>query len=105
MTGRLHVGDVVAEPDHIDHLPGPLVVFGVEGIDVADAAAHEQEDDRLGSRGEVRGGATAFNFTGLCPERPHCDAEESAARLVEEFSPGDASAGIEASAHVNRYRT
>ena len=43
----LHLRDVVAEADGVDQLAGLLVVLGIEGVDVADAAAHEQEDDRL----------------------------------------------------------
>ena len=50
----LHLGEVVAEADGIDQLAGPFVVLGIEGVDMADAAAHEQEDDRLGLGLEVR---------------------------------------------------
>ena len=35
-------------------LPAYLLSFGIEGVDVADAAAHEQEDDRLGLGLEMR---------------------------------------------------
>ncbi len=44
----LHLGEVVAEADGIDELARALVVLGIEGVDVADAAAHEKEDDGLG---------------------------------------------------------
>src|SRR5262245_6192904 len=43
--GPFHFGAVVAEADGINHLARPFVVFGIECVYVADAAAHEQEDD------------------------------------------------------------
>jgi hypothetical protein len=39
-----HFGKVIAEADSIDHRPGPFIILGIEGIDVADAAAHEQKN-------------------------------------------------------------
>ena len=52
----LHFRAVVAEPHRVDERTGPLVVLGIERVDVADAAAHEQKDHRLGLR--ERGPAT-----------------------------------------------
>ena len=66
ITGRFISAHVVAEADGIDQLAGVLVVLRIEGVDVADAAAHEQEDDRLGLGLEVR---------------PQVSARESSVRL------------------------
>ena len=60
ITGRFIVGDVVAEADGVDQLARVLVVLRIEGIDVADAAAHEQEDDRFGLGLEVRAHVSAW---------------------------------------------
>ena len=46
-NGPLHLGQVVAEPDDVDHLARPLVIFRIERVDVADPATHEQKDNRL----------------------------------------------------------
>src|SRR5688572_7360636 len=43
----LHRSVVVAKTDSIHHRSGELVVFGVESINMTDAAAHEQVDHRL----------------------------------------------------------
>ena len=44
----LHLCEVVAEADRIDEFPCVLVTFRIKGIDMTDAPAHEQENDRLG---------------------------------------------------------
>ena len=42
-----HGGVIVAKTDGVHHGSGEFVVFGIEGIDVADAAAHEKVDNRF----------------------------------------------------------
>src|SRR6185295_11152653 len=46
----LHFSEVVAEADGVDELSCVLVVLRIESVDVADAAAHEKEDDGPGLR-------------------------------------------------------
>src|SRR5262245_58805966 len=52
--GPLHFGLVVAESDSVDDLPGILVVFRVEGINVTHTAAHEEHDHRFCLDGKFR---------------------------------------------------
>ena len=40
----------LAEANGIDKFAGPFVIFGIESVDVTDASAHEEKDDRLGFR-------------------------------------------------------
>ena len=69
----LHLRDVVAEADGVDQLAGVLVVLGVEGVDVADAAAHEKEDDRFGF---FIAGQTRVELSILGPKRAQRRPEE-----------------------------
>src|SRR5262249_33705142 len=87
--GPSHLGLVIAEPDDIDQLPRPLVVLRVEGVDMADATAHEQRDDRRRSGPEVRTKRGVADLAGLCPESAHGDAKEAAAALMQEAAPVD----------------
>src|SRR4051794_38851948 len=48
-----HFGKIVAKADHVDELAGPLIILGVERVNVADSATHEQKDDRLCFGGRV----------------------------------------------------
>ena len=85
----LHLRQVVAESDGVDQFAGPLVVLGIERVDVADAAAHEQENDRLGLGREVRAEAQLRDLAGLRPQRAQRQAEKAAAGLVEKTAAGE----------------
>ena len=85
----LHLRDVVAEADGVDQFAGPLVVLGIERVDVADAAAHEQKDDRLGLGREMRPELHFLNLAVGREHGAHGDAEESAAGLEQEFAAID----------------
>ena len=92
----LDLGDVVAERGDVDHLAGVLVALGIEGVDVAHAAAHEQEDDRLGPRQEMRQvQRRILNLPRLRPKRAHRRAEEPAAGQVKHAPTRDFSTRIE----------
>jgi len=58
---------------------------------VADAAAHEKEDDRLGLGFRQQG---VGDLAVLCPQAAHGDAEEAAAELVQEGAPLDSAARV-----------
>ena len=104
----LHLRQVVAEADRVDQLAGPLVVLRIERVDVADAAAHEQEDDglRLGREDAARAAASGIS-PASAQNAAQRDAEEPAAGSVEKATPRDPAAGIEPiavhsrSPHVN----
>src|SRR5882672_1026129 len=85
--GPLHLGQVVAETDGIHEFARPLVVFRIEGVNVTDPAAHEEEDDgfcfRRGSEKYV------LDLARFRPQRAHGNARKPAAHLVEEASPGN----------------
>src|SRR5215469_5167081 len=97
----LHLRHVVAETDGVDHLPGPLVVFRVEGIDMADPAAHEQKDYRLGlglitaTQQRLLEPGVLLESTILRPHSAQGGSEESAGGLRDKAATVDASTGIE----------
>src|SRR5580765_391282 len=75
----LHFGEVVAEADGVDEFSGVFVVLGIEGIDVADAAAHEKEDNGPGLRLLQEGGG---NFLRLGKEAAERQSKKSTPELV-----------------------
>src|SRR5262249_45703857 len=99
--GPLHFRHVVAESDGVDHLSGPLVVFRIERIDVADSAAHEEENDRLRlgliarAQNRILEPGVLRELAILRPDRAQSGSKESAPGLREESAPVDAPAGIE----------
>jgi len=84
--------DVVGFGDNLDQLAGVLVVLGIEGVDVADAAAHEKEDDGLGLRLTDYG---LGNFLRLGQDTAERQPEKSATDLVDETTARIAAAGIQ----------
>ena len=86
-----HGSEVVAKTNGVHQRPSPFVVFGIERIDMADAAAHEEIDDRLSSSGEVRQ-LSVLDFSLRRPECAHRRAHETGPRLKEEFAPRNPSA-------------
>ena len=83
----LHGGQVVSETHGIHQLAGMRIALRVEGVDVADSAGHEQEDDgsRFGS--EVGPHNGIGDLAGLGPQAAECDAEKSAAGPEQEPPP------------------
>jgi hypothetical protein len=92
----LHFREVVAEPDRVDQFAGPLVVFGIERVDVAHAAAHEQEDDRPCTGRKVRPNRGFVDLARFCPQGTHRQPKKTASRPVKQAPPRDSSAGINA---------
>ena len=87
----LHLGEVVAEADGVDELSRVPVVLGVEGVDVADASAHEEKDDGLGLRLTEEG---LGNFLRLSEDAAQSQPEKSTADLVDETAARVAAAWI-----------
>ena len=79
-NGALHLGNVVSEADSIDQFTSVLVAFGVKSVDMTDAAAHEEEDDRVGflAARQIR-----IELAVLRPKRAHRSAQKSADGLLE----------------------
>src|SRR5262249_44753881 len=69
----------------------PLIVLGVERVDVADTAAHKQENHGFGLG--CPGQRHILEFAVLRPDRAECRAEESARGLRSESAPVDPAAG------------
>ena len=91
--GPLHGRVVVAEADGIHDLAGVLVVLGIERIDVAHAAAHEEEDDGLGVR-RARQAGVLHQLALLREKRTERGAQESGGGLEQKAAPRDPAAGI-----------
>src|SRR5207245_1725806 len=91
----LHFGVVVAKTDRIDKFAGPFVVFWIERVDMADTAAHEEENDRFRLRLQIRREESVLDFASLGPKRAHGQASKTAAELVKETAARDATAGID----------
>ncbi len=89
--GALHLRNIVAEADGINELARVLVAFRIEGVNVADAAAHEEEDDCVGL---FASGKMGVEFAVLCPESTDGAAEQCADGLLEDVAAGDFAAGI-----------
>jgi hypothetical protein len=87
-----HWRQVVAETDRIDKFSRPLIVLGIERIDVAHPAAHEEENYGFGARFEVRSSEGAREFASLRPEPSQGNSGETARRPMQETAPGNASA-------------
>ena len=83
-----HLRQVVAEPDRVDQLARPLVVLRVEGVDVADAAAHEQEDHRSRPGREMRPSAMPLES-----RRPRPRAAQARRRGIRRRPGGGTGAG------------
>ena len=92
----LHFRKVIAKPDRINQFAGPFIVFGIKRIDVADAATHEQENDRLGLGLQLRLKNDILYLPRFRPNRSHCQPKKAAPRLVEQPTPGNSSTGINA---------
>ncbi len=90
-----HFGQVVSEAYHVDQLAGPFVIFGIESVDMANAATHEQENDRFRLGRKVRSEQRVGNLAGFGPDTTQRGSEEPAAGLVQKSPPRDAAAGIE----------
>src|SRR6516225_5783912 len=121
--GALHQWPWIALP-HLDvafAFHGHAVVFFkrglvLKGIEVADAAAHEERDHRLGARLEMRslghqgrirdtGGAYAFGGQQLllAHQIDEGQAADTHAGLHPEFPPGDELSSSSVVAHAVRY--
>ena len=87
-----HGGEIVPESNSIDELARVFVPLGIEGIDVADAAAHEQENNRLRTRLEMRAENRLLELARLRPETAHGNAQKAAARLEQKVPARDAAA-------------
>src|SRR6202030_2916631 len=92
--GPAHFCQVVAEADDIDPLARPFIVLRIERVDVADAAAHEKKDDGLRLGREMGAEQGIGDLAGFGPQRPQRDADEAAARLVQELATRDSATGI-----------
>src|SRR6187551_2282102 len=89
-----HRGLVVAKANGIDEFPGPLVVLGIERVDVADPATHEEKNDRPGFRDVVRTDDSLLDFARLRPESAERQPQESAADLMNEIAASETPTGI-----------
>ena len=77
----LHLGQVVSESNRVDQRARPFVSLGIEGVDMADPAAHEQENDGLDARGEMRGQPGFLDSALFSPKRSEGGADKTRARL------------------------
>ena len=83
----LHGGQVVSETHGIDQFAGMRIALRVKGVDVADSAGHEQEDDRSGFGSEVGPHNGIGDLAGLGPQAAECDAEKSAPGTEQKLPP------------------
>ncbi len=91
MTGTLHLRDVVAEADGVDQFAGVLVALRIESIDVADAAAHEKKDDRIGL---FITGQTGVELAVFGPKRADGPAQKGADGLLKQVAARNQAARI-----------
>src|ERR1043165_2310079 len=91
----LHRRQIVTKSNRIDELAGPLVILGIERVDMTDSAAHEEENDRPGLRGMRGTEDCVLDFAGLRPYPSEGHAQKPAAELVDETATGQPSARID----------
>ena len=94
--GPAHLCQIVAEADDIDHLARPFIVLGIEGVDMADAAAHEKKDDGFHLGREMGAKEGIGDLAGFGPEAAQRDSQETAAYLMKELATRDSAARIKA---------
>src|SRR4051812_33615069 len=87
-----HGRQVVTEPNRIDELTSPLVVLRIKGVDMADAAAHEEKDDRFRLRGVMRTNGGVLDFSAFRPNATQGEPEKAAAELMDKAAARDAAA-------------
>src|SRR2546423_1856207 len=90
-----HRGQIVAKPDRVDEFSSPLVILGIECVDMANPAAHKEENNRLGLRDVVWANANGLDLPRLGQNPAERQPQEPAANLVDKISPREASAGID----------
>src|SRR5262245_58870365 len=87
----LHLRHVVAEADGVDQFAGVLISLGVEGVDVADAAAQKEKNDGIGLLGAWQ---TRVEFSILGPKSADGSAHKSAHRLMQHMAARNFAAWI-----------
>ncbi len=99
----LHLGQVVSKSNRVDQRARPFVSLGIEGVDMADPAAHEQENDGLDARGEMREQPGFLSPALFSPKRSEGGPDKTRARLKQKLSTGNSPARID-SLFVHRRR-
>src|SRR6185436_12933801 len=87
-------GHIVSEGGPIHEFAGMFVVFGIERVQLADAAAHEKEDYGLRLRLKMRADMRVGNLAVRRPNTSQRRAEEAAGGLMDQTAPRDSAAGI-----------
>jgi hypothetical protein len=72
-----------------------LVILGIERVDMADAAAHEEKNDGPGLRGVMRADYRILYLAGFRPDSAEREPQEPATDLVDEIAAREAAAGID----------